>query len=209
MSVLTASTSVAPVTPPPHAPTASPYPRVKRLTVSEFHEVRSTGIWDGQRTYLIRGVIWEQGPMKPPHAALVGIVEDALSIAFGPGYCCRSQVPLVLGLDSDPFPDVAVLTGTLRDYLTVHPTSAHLVVEIAETSMFEDQTTKAELYASAGIAEYWIVDVNDRKLHVYRDPKAIPDGGTAYRNTFPLTVTDSISPLAVPTATIRVADLLP
>lgn len=206
MSVLTATQPAVPITPPPATPV---FPRPKRWTVAEFHEVRSTGIWDGQRTYLVRGVIWEQGPMKPPHAALVGIVEKALESAFGVGYCCRTQVPLVLGLDSDPFPDVAILSGTLRDYLTSHPTSAHLVVEVADTSMFEDQTTKAELYATAGIQEYWIVDVNDRKLYVHRDPKAIPAGGVSYRNTFALTVNDTVSPLAAPNETIRVADLLP
>lgn len=209
MSVLTTPTSVAPVTPPPHAPVASPFPRVKRWTVAEFHKVRSTGIWDGQRTYLIRGVIWEQGPMNPPHAALIGIVDDALRQVFGAGFSLRSQLPLVLGHDSDPFPDVAVVQGNPRDYLTVHPATALLVVEVADTSMFEDQTTKAELYATAGIPEYWIVDVNDRKLYVHRDPKAIPAGGVSYRNTFTLTANDTISPIADPTATIRVADLLP
>jgi Uma2 family endonuclease len=194
----------------------SVYPRVMPLppsspahwTVAEFHRVRSTGVWDGRRTYLVRGVIWEQGPMNPPHAALVKHVEEVLAPVFGSGYCFRAQVPLLLGQDTDPFPDLAVVTGRTLDYLTVHPTSAHLVVEVADTSLDEDTSTKAELYAAGGIADYWVLDVNARRLLVFRDPRPFA-GTTTYRTKFTLSLTDSIAPLALASASIRVSELLP
>lgn len=191
------------------------YPRVMplppsspaRWTVAEFHRARSTGVWDGRRTYLVRGVIWEQGPMNPPHAALVTITLKAIDRVIPAGMTVRGQVPLVLGQDTDPFPDVAVVPGDDGDYLTVHPTSAHLVVEIADTTLDEDQTTKAELYAAGGVPEYWIVDVNARLLHVHRDPQPLP-GATAYRTTFTLDTTATINPVAIPSVSIRVSDLI-
>lgn len=191
------------------------YPRVMplppsspaRWTAAEFHRVRATGVWDGRRTYLVRGVIWEQGPMNPPHAALIKIVEKTLARVFTAGYCFRAQVPLLLGLDTDPFPDVAVVSGDDEDYLTAHPTAAHLVVEVADTSLDEDTSTKAELYASGGIADYWVLDVNARRLLVFRDPRPFA-GTTTYRTTITLTTADTISPLALPTASVRVSDLI-
>lgn len=201
---------------PPSAAPRSVYPRVMphppsspaHWTVAEFHRVRSTGVWDGRRTYLVRGVIWEQGSMNPPHAAPVMIALKAIDRVIPAGMTVRGQVPLVLGQDTDPFPDIAVVPGDDRDYLTVHPISAHLVVEVADTTLDEDQTTKAELYATGGVPEYWIVDVNARLLYVHRDPQPLA-GAMAYRTTFTLTPADRVSPLAVPTATVPVADLLP
>ena len=112
-----------------------------RWTVAEFHRARSSGVWDERRTYLVRGVVWVQRPMIPPHAALVKHVEEVLAPVFGVGYCFRAQVPLLLGQDSDPFPDLVVVTGRTLDSLHVHPTTAHSVVEVADTSLAEDTTT--------------------------------------------------------------------
>lgn len=191
------------------------YPRVmplppsspQRWSVADFHRLRASGVWDGRRTYLVRGVIWEQGPMNPPHAALVMIAMKAIDRVLPPGLCTRCQLPLVLGLDTDPFPDVAVVSGEDADYLTGHPTSAHLVVEVADATLAEDTSTKAELYASGGVPDYWVVDVNARQLVVFRDPR--PFAGTVtYLTTFTLTLSDSVSPLAIPSASVRVSDLI-
>jgi Uma2 family endonuclease len=191
------------------------YPRVMPLppsspvhwTAAEFHRVRASGVWDGRRTYLIRGVIWEQGPMNPPHAACVNTVFKLLLRRTPQGMCVRGQLPLELGLDADPIPDVAVVHGDDDDYRSVHPDSAFLVVEVADTSVFEDEPTKAELYASGGVPEYWIVDVNACLLHVHRNPRPLA-GAVAYRDVFTLTLADSVTPLAVPTAAIPVSELI-
>jgi Uma2 family endonuclease len=147
--------------------------------------------------------------MNPPHAVLVSLAEEALRAAFGPGYTTRVQLPLVFRLDTDPFPDVAVVPGRPRDYLAAHPTTAALVVEVADTTLQLDLTEKAELYATAGIRDYWVVDVNAGKLLVLRDPAAVAAGGHAYRTRLTLGPSDSVTPLAAPAAAVRVADLLP
>jgi Uma2 family endonuclease len=151
---------------------------------------------------LIDGVILEEGPMNPPHAITLELVAEALRIAFGAGWRIRIQSPLVLGLDLDPEPDCAVLAGTARGS-TGHPTTVDLVVEVADSSLDFDTNEKRLLYAKACIREYWVVDVNGRQLLVYRDPQA-----GDYVSQQALGSADAVSPLATPTAVVRVTDLL-
>ena len=208
MSILTATAPTSTFTPPPVRAVSLPPRKKSKWLVEEFHRIRATGVWDGLRTYLIRGEIWEQGEMNPPHAVIVGLVQDVLRALFGVGFTVRAQVPLVL-TDSSPFPDLAIVKGQQRDYLKVHPTTAELIVEIADSSLFEDTTTKAEVYATGGILDYWVIDVENRLLIVFRDPVPLPDGGLAYRTRLELGLADAIAPLAAPTSPVRVADLLP
>jgi Uma2 family endonuclease len=195
------------LTPPLLAPV--PGLRPFRWTVAEFHRFGDLGAFRGKRVKLIRGVLLEQDMMNPPHAIAGEKTEEALRVAFGPGWRVRVQKPLALSLDTDPEPDIAVVRGSPA--ALVHPTTADLVVEIADTSLDADITEMAELDATAGIAEYWVLDLDGRRLLVFRDPVPLPAGlgATAYRTHLTFGPTDSVSPLAVPTATVRVADLLP
>jgi Uma2 family endonuclease len=193
----------------PTAPAPGPAPRPLRWTVADFHRVGATGVFEGRRPVLIRGVLLEQGMMNPPHATGIDLAVEALRAAFGAGWRTRVQVPLVLGLDTDPMPDVAVVAGGPRDFATVHPTTAALVVEVSDTTLALDLTEKAELYATAGIADYWVLDLDGRRLLVFRDPTPIPDGGRAYRTHQTLGPDETIALLAVPNVAVRVADLLP
>jgi Uma2 family endonuclease len=177
-------------------------------TVSMFHEVNASGAFAGRRPVLIRGVLLEQGEMNPPHATGVELVTEAVRAAFGPGWRFRVQLPLVLEQSSDPFPDLAVVAGSPRDSAR-HPTTAALVVEVSDTTLTLDLTTKAELYAAAGIADYWVVDLEHRQLLVFRDPAPVAAGGAAYRTHLTLGPDATVSPLAAPAAVVRVADLLP
>jgi Uma2 family endonuclease len=183
-------------------------PRPLLWTVAEFHRVNATGIWAGRRPRLIRGVLIEQGPMNSPHAIAVELTTDALRAAFGNGWRVRSQLPLALGPDTDPMPDLALVAGSPRDSAD-HPTTAALVVEVSDTSLADDMTTMAEQYAAAGIPEYWILDLNGRRLLVLRDPAPVAAGGHAYRTELALGPADAVSPLAAPAASVAVADLLP
>lgn len=151
---------------------------------------------------LIDGVIWEEGPKSPPHAITLELVLEALRAAFGPGWRIRSQSPLVLGQDIDPEPDFAVMAGSPRGS-SGHPTTAALVVEVADSSLPFDTNEKRLLYARAGIGEYWVVDINGQNLLVYRDPHA-----DDYATQQGLGAADSVTPLAG-AASVRVADLLP
>ncbi len=197
------------LSPAPAPPPVSTGPTRHVWTVAEFHTVNSTGVWAGRRPVLLRGVVWEQGPMNPPHALGVELLVEALRAVFTVGWRVRMQLPLVLGLDTDPFPDVAVVPGSPRDFATRHPTTAALVVEVSDTTLALDLTVKAELYAASGIADYWVLDLNARTLHVLRDPRPVAAGGHSYRDVRVLGPADSVAPLAAPAGLVAVADLLP
>src|SRR5262249_53881810 len=118
------------------------------------------------------------------------------------GWRIRSQSPLVLGQDLDPEPDLAVIAGTPRGS-SGHPTMADLVVEVAGSSLNFDTSEKRLLYARGGVRDYWVVDINGRRLLVYRDPQA-----GDYATQQALGLADTVAPLAAPAAALRVADLL-
>lgn len=177
-------------------------PRPLRWTCAEFHRFGDMGMFEGRRAMLIDGVILEEGPMNSPYAVTLGLVGEVLRTAFGTGWRFRSQSPMVLGQDLDPKPDFAVLAGTARGS-SGHPTTADLLVEVADSSLNFDTNKKRLLYARAGLREYWVVDINGRRLHVYRDPQT---GDYATQQV--LGPADTISPLAMPVVAVRVADLL-
>src|SRR5437667_5701063 len=108
------------------SPQAAPaVPRPLRWTCTEFHRFGDMGVFEGRRAMLIDGVILEEGPMNPPHAITLELVEGVLRTTFGIGWRIRSQSPLVLGLDLDPEPDFAVIAGQARGS-SGHPTTADL-----------------------------------------------------------------------------------
>jgi Uma2 family endonuclease len=179
--------------------------------VKAFHQACERKAWgDGKRMILIRGELFEVPPMKPLHATGIRLVNAVLPRVFPAEYVIQVQLPLVLDLETDPIPDFAVVAGDVRTFLTAHPTTASLVVEIASTSLDADLTTKAELYATAMITEYWVLDLHNRRLYVLRDPVPVPGNGVAsYRTQLTYAEADTVSPLAVPDKSIKVADLLP
>jgi Uma2 family endonuclease len=165
----------------------------------------------GERVELIEGEIIAMTPQKSPHATAIWLAQEALRLAFGAGFHVRSQLPLTLGPDSEPEPDAAVVRGTAREYVDGHPTTAILVVEVADTTLEFDRGRKAAMYARAGIPEYWIVNLPDRVLEVHRDLGPLPDRPAehGYRSTRRTGSSDAVAPLSSPTAHVRVADLLP
>ena len=155
------------------------------LTREQYYELGRQGYFDGKRVELIFGEVVEMSPVNWPHVLGVGLVADALTAAFATGHFVHVQQPFgVPGVKrgSEPQPDVAVIAGAKRDY-TDHPTASPLIVEVADTTLSYDLTTKAELYATAGVPEYWVLDLNNRQLVVFRDaqPLAAGLGATAYR----------------------------
>ena len=196
--------STATLTPPPRtAVSVSKPPTAKLWTVEEFHRLGELGIFEGRRAMLIHGSILEEGPMNPPHAIAIELVADALRSIFGSGWRMRIQMPILLGREIDPEPDFAFVRGSARG-TTIHPTTAALIVEVSDTSLKYDTTEKAVLYATAGIPEYWVLDLNARQLHVYRQPV---DG--VYTTAFAVPAEGTVVPSAVPDGSITIADLLP
>ena len=101
---------------------------------------------------------------------------------------------------SEPEPDGLVVEGKPRDFLADHPTTAALAVEVSDSTLATDLGVKVALYAQANVAEYWVIDINARTLHVYRTPissAALPNG-YGFQTITLLSDTDSVSPLAAP-----------
>src|SRR5438093_7932661 len=139
------------------------------------------------------------------------LVERALARAFGEGWDVRAQAPIALDDTSEPEPDVAVVRGTLRDYVAAHPADPVLVVEVALTSLDFDREHKASLYARAGRPEYWIVNLVDRVLEVRREPAPEPSApyGWDYAVVDVLGQAERVSSLGASAIQIPVVDLLP
>ncbi len=145
-------------------------PASHRWTRRQYDQMIEAGILnEDDRVELIDGEIIEMSPQQSPHATGVTLVADELRLAYSRDYTVRTQLPLALDPDSEPEPDVAVVVGKPRDYLKAHPTTAILVVKVADTSLSKDRTEKVQLYARHGIPEYWIQNVVDDCLEVYRD----------------------------------------
>lgn len=178
---------------------------VRHWTREEYERLADTGHFaSGQRVELVEGVIYEMSPQKGRHAAGIRGVEEALRAAFRQGYDVRVQLPIALGPDSEPEPDVAVVPGSWRDYPDAHPTTAVLVVEVSESSSFHDRERKRSLYARSGVPEYWILDLSEDRLEVYRNP-----GEAGYEIRLLLKSGDSVAPLASPGVPVAIADILP
>jgi Uma2 family endonuclease len=194
--------------PPPWRPSAV-LPQPRKWTAAEFDQMNEAGWFAGRRPFLLDGVILEQGPMNPPHANALEMLIEAVRAAFGAGWRFRSQLPVHLDASNNPMPDLAVLAGQPGAHPN-HPTTAALVVEVSDTTLTMDTTMKAERYATAGVPDYWVLDLEGRQLIVFRDPQPLPAGlgATAYRTRLVFGPADTVSPLAAPTS-IRVADLLP
>ena len=160
---------------------------------------------------LIGGQLVVAEPQGTYHFTAIQAVEEVLRAAFGSGWQVRGQGPVALDDESEPEPDVAVVPGSFRDHAAEHPSRPVLVVEVSESSLHFDRYHKGSVYARAGLADYWILNLVDRALEVYRDPVQDSDAAFGWRygslETFGPEV--FISPLALSEARIRVADLLP
>ena len=198
-------------TPPAAGSGASPVvPWRFRWTCDQFHQLGDLGLFEGRNLILVNGEILEMPPPNPPHETATGLADYLFKQVFASGFWVRVQMALMLGQDIDPVPDVAVVPGSPRNYPT-HPTSALLVVEVSDSSLAYDTADKASLYAAAGIADYWVVDLVHRRLVVFRDPKpdaSQPFGAGYARHTY-LGPADTVAPLAAPQNPITVADLPP
>lgn len=155
---------------------------------------------------LLDGEIFTMSPQYSPHATAVLLVEEALRAAFSPDCHVRSQLPIALDGQSEPEPDLTVVKGGPRDYTDAHPSKAELIVEVADSSLEYDRTRKLAAYARAGVPEYWIINLPDHVVEVFRQPRP----GTAdYALKEVLRPGQSLAPAARPDSAIPVHDLLP
>jgi Uma2 family endonuclease len=146
---------------------------VRLWTVNEYRRLTETGILDpDERVELIDGQIVSNNSKNPPHAATNLSAGDYLRTLLAGLALIRIQNPVTLSANSEPEPDIAVVQIDPRLYQDFHPAPANilLLVEVADTTLETDRNRKARAYAKAGIADYWILDVNTRQVYVFREP---------------------------------------
>ena len=176
-----------------------------RLSRVEYDRAVEAGAFEPEaKLELIDGNLNAMAPEGVGHTTGIDLMADCLRRVFGRRFHVRIQHPLAVDDYSEPEPDIAVVTGTVRDYRYAHPTSAVLVVEISDESLRHDRTVKQRLYAGCGIPEYWILALPEARLEVYRDP-----AGDGYQSVTNHAAGDRVAPLARPDARIVVDELLP
>lgn len=189
---------------------SAPAIQTKRWTRQEYDRMAELGLFSqDDRVQLIEGDILTMTPQNSPHAAAIGKTQRALERLFGPNVWVRVQMPLIVDPDSEPEPDLAVVPGAPADYRDEHPRNAMLVVEVSDSTLPLDRDRKRAIYARAGIPEYWIVNLVEHRLEIYRDPIGSAGQPARYQVSRKAAPTEVVSPLSVPHVSIAVTDLLP
>jgi Uma2 family endonuclease len=187
-------------------------PQLRLWTREEYYQMAELGVFKpGERVELIGGRIVEMAPQYSPHFTAICLMADELRTILGTGFVVRIQGPLDVSPASQPEPDVAVVRGAVRNYAKTHPTTAELVVEVSESTLAYDRGEKASLYASAGIPDYWVLNLVDRCVEIFRDPIPMLSQpyGYGYRSHTQYFSADKVSPLAAPQSAVKVEDVLP
>ena len=188
------------------APLERALPAPHLFSVDDYYRMAEVGLLtEDDRVELINGMIFDMPPIGPGHASSVDRFGDRFRAWLGGSVIIRNQNPVRIGPRSEPEPDVVVVPRRDDYYASGHPMPADvlLLVEIADSSLDHDRNTKIPLYAGAGIVEYWIVNLVDDHILVYRNP-----GPAGYGDVQLLRRGDTIRPLSFPDVEMAVSDLL-
>jgi len=186
-------------------------PLLHRWTRREYDRMTNKGLFEGKRVEMIYGVIFKKDRQSPAHSRTLSVLQKILDEGFGRSqYTVFQQNQIRLLKNSDPEPDVYVAVGEL-DSFTDHPRHAVLVVEVSHSDrdLAFSRTHKAALYARAGIKDYWIVNLMNFQLEIFREPVQIGEKKFDYSKRAILLPNETVSPLALPELTIAVRDILP
>lgn len=174
--------------------------RAMPISVPAYHVMFQQGLV-AKRAELVRGVVIEKMPKSPLHTYITAVIHRALLLAL-PGFWVRKEDPLSLE-DSEPEPDISVVVGAPSDFSKAHPATAQLVVEVSVTSEELDRE-KAEVYAEAGVGEYWLVLANERIVEVHTGAK---DGH--WTNIRRVAVGEELQPTMFPGVRLALRDIFP
>lgn len=178
----------------------------RTFTVEEYHRMGEAGVFaPDERVELIRGVIREMSPKGRRHSIAVGLANEIFVRRLEGRASVQIQDALTIeSIRSEPEPDVIVNSSPdLRDVRS-EKSRPLLVIEVSDSSLRFDRESKAQLYAEGAVPEYWIVNLVNDVLEVYRDP----DKGV-YQTRLDLKASDTVSPISFPDLEIAVSDLLP
>ena len=168
--------------------------RVARLSVEDYHRLGEPPV------ELLRGTIIEKMPRPSLHRKIVRRLVRVLETQIHAQWEVRKEDPLTFA-DSEPERDVAVVSRAPDEYATAHPSTAELVIEVAISSLEIDRV-KADIYAEAGVKEYWIVCPEERQAEVYRQP-----GATGYAERTVVVVPAVLECAALPGVRVDLAAL--
>ena len=185
--------------------------KTRRFSRAEYDRLIELGLFEeDEHIELIGGELIVAEPEGAGHYTAVVKRARALEAAFGAGWYVRLAGPIGLDDESEPEPDVAVVEGGVDDYSRAHPSRAVLMVEVAHSSLASDRHRKNSLYARAGLLDYWILNLRDRVLEIYREPvaDAAAPFGWRYARVELFEATARVTPLALPHARIAVASFL-
>ncbi len=176
------------------------------FSLEEYHRMGEAGIFaPDERVELISGVIRRMSPKGRRHSIAVALANRLFVTRLQGRASVQVQDSVTLeAVHSEPEPDLVVSSNPNVRELRSHLSPPILAVEVSESSLRFDRSVKADLYAAAGISEYWIVNLVEDVLEVYRDPR---EG--AYATKFVLGRGGRIAPLAFPDLEVAVTDLLP
>ena len=179
---------------------------IRLISVAEYHRMGELGILDAdEKVELLAGQIVKKSMKGTRHTSTNKRLEKVLENRLGDRALVRTQAPIRLDNYSEPEPDVAVVGPNPSFYADNHPTPSevYLIIEIADTTLRQDCEFKANLYAQAGIKDYWVVDINNRQLYVFR--LLTQDG---YQSKQILSDSETVSPLAFPDVRLSISDFL-
>lgn len=175
-----------------------------KWTLDEYHRMIAAGIFDERRVELLKGEIVEMPPEGEPHAYFSSEAGEYLTRLLGGRAMIRQAKPITLANNSEPEPDIAVVQRLGREYLDHHPYPENILwlIEYAESSLDKDLDFKSKLYAEVKIPEYWVANLRQRQLIIFRDPR---DQGYASQSTH---AEGTICPLAFPEVAIAVPAII-
>ena len=184
-------------------PAAAP----RRYTVRSYLALVDDGVLHPRDPVeLLGGLVVAEPPVHPPYASATCRAETALRVAIGQQAVLRARQPFIAGRSSLPEPEIAVVPGALADYDRGHPRRALLIVEVAEGTPQEHRLTRAPIYAAVGVPEYWLVNLGDDCVEVFRKPNA---ARRRYELVERVERGDDLVVLTLADASVAVDDLLP
>jgi Uma2 family endonuclease len=179
---------------------------IRRLSVQDYHQMAESGILQpDERVELLAGQIIQMAAKGTAHRAAVSRIENLVRNRLGNQVLLRFQDPIRLDDYSEPEPDMAIVHPDPNYYEDHHPNPSEVfwLIEVSDSTLKFDRETKAPAYSGSGIPEYWVLDDNLRKLHIYRLPDA-----NGYQSEMVLSESLTIAPLAFPDCTIAVKEML-
>jgi Uma2 family endonuclease len=175
-----------------------------KWTLDEYHRLIDGGFLDNKHVELLNGEIVEMSPEGIPHASLSSDTSDYLRVLLADRAKVRDGKPITLPNDSEPEPDIAIVQPPSSIYRSHHPYPEDIfwLIEFSDSSLAKDLQVKTKTYAEAGIQEYWVLNLREMKLIVFRLPS-----NTGYQSEQTFTQ-GSINPLAFPDVAVSIGLLL-